>query len=250
MTNSSEKIDLRRRSSPRRGDRDRRATRSPLRHPAAFSRAGTRPNALRQEQKADIGFVEIDKDITLRRMVVRNPRPERDRSLPAWVSGDAVRLEGHCPCPRRRLRSPRLRLAGLRSFIAADGRQVLLRAQGLRARSEGLHTQGRHRHIEAHDLRNGHRRPAGASPGSGKARHREDDHRRRLRAVQQAAVHVREPAKPEGGTFDGPGPRPAEQESRRNPRKRVQKRPAQGSAIRGVRASSRTTCRADGTTAR
>lgn len=29
-----------------------------------------------QEQKADIGFLEIDKDITLRRMVVRNPRPK------------------------------------------------------------------------------------------------------------------------------------------------------------------------------
>ena len=29
-----------------------------------------------QEQKADIGFFEIDKDITLRRMVVRNPRPK------------------------------------------------------------------------------------------------------------------------------------------------------------------------------
>ena len=29
-----------------------------------------------QERKADIGFVEIDKDITLRRMVVRNPKPK------------------------------------------------------------------------------------------------------------------------------------------------------------------------------
>jgi len=29
-----------------------------------------------QKQKADIGFFEIDKDITLRRMVVRNPRPK------------------------------------------------------------------------------------------------------------------------------------------------------------------------------
>ena len=29
-----------------------------------------------QEQKADIGFFEIDKDITVRRMVVRNPRPK------------------------------------------------------------------------------------------------------------------------------------------------------------------------------
>ena len=63
--------------------------------------------------------------------------------------------------------------------------------------------------------------------------HREDDHRWRLRPVQQAPLHVREPAKPEGGAFDGPGPRPAEQESRRYPRKRFQKRSAQGSPIRG-----------------
>ena len=54
-----------------------------------------------RERKADIGFFEIDKDITLRRMVVHNPTTERDRSLPAWVSGDPVRLEGHFPGPRR-----------------------------------------------------------------------------------------------------------------------------------------------------
>jgi pimeloyl-ACP methyl ester carboxylesterase len=33
-------------------------------------------DASTQERKADIGFVEIDKDITLRRMVVHNPRPK------------------------------------------------------------------------------------------------------------------------------------------------------------------------------
>ena len=54
-----------------------------------------------QKQKADIGFFEIDKDITLRRMVVHNSETERDRSLPAWVSRDPVRLEGHFPGPRR-----------------------------------------------------------------------------------------------------------------------------------------------------
>jgi hypothetical protein len=29
-----------------------------------------------QERKADIGFLEINEDITLRRMVVHNPRPK------------------------------------------------------------------------------------------------------------------------------------------------------------------------------
>jgi pimeloyl-ACP methyl ester carboxylesterase len=37
---------------------------------------GYAQNRSQQEQKADIGFVEIDKDITLRRMVVHNPRPK------------------------------------------------------------------------------------------------------------------------------------------------------------------------------
>jgi len=42
-----------------------------------------------------IDFFEIDQDITLRRMVLRNSNPKGTRSLPAWVSGDLVRLEGH-----------------------------------------------------------------------------------------------------------------------------------------------------------
>ena len=117
-------------------------------------------------------------------------------------------------------------------FVAADGRQIFVCPEGLRTCSVRLHTQGGHRHIEAHDLRNRHRRSAGYSPGSGKARHRDIDHRRRLRPLRQASVYVREPAEPEGRTIDGSGPLSSEQKPRRHPRKRVQKRPAPGSAVR------------------
>ena len=143
-----------------------------------------------QKQEADIGFFEIDKDITLRRMVVRNSRSERDCPLPAWISRDPVCLEGHFAGACRRLRSPRFRLARLWSFIETNGRQILLFAQGLRACSGELHRESGHRHVEAHDLRDGYRSSAGASPGPGKTRRRADDHRWRLRAVRQARLHV------------------------------------------------------------
>ena len=70
----SEKIDLHRRhlSPPR--PRPPRA--SELGMLAAVIAPGHAQGLSEQERKADIGFVEIDKDITLRRMVVRNPRPK------------------------------------------------------------------------------------------------------------------------------------------------------------------------------
>ena len=50
-----------------------------------------------EEQKADIGFLEIGKDITLRRMVVHNPRRKGTVLFLTWFSRDPVRLEGHFP---------------------------------------------------------------------------------------------------------------------------------------------------------
>ena len=171
-----------------------------------FHRTGYADPSARN-RKADIGFVEIDKDITLRRMVVHNPRPK----------GTVLFLHGF-PETLYAWKDISLALAddyevhafdwpgyGLSSRPTVD-RFSYAPKDYARVLNEYIRRK-RNRHIEAHDLRNGYRSPAGASPGPGKARHREDHHRRRLRPVQQTPLHVREPAKPEGGALEGGGTR-------------------------------------------
>ena len=97
MTNSSEKFNSRRRCH--RGIAIAIAAATALAAPVSGS-PGAPAHAQTlsaQEHDTDVSFLEIDKDITLRRMVVHNTKPEGDSSLPAWISGDAVRLEGYRP---------------------------------------------------------------------------------------------------------------------------------------------------------
>ena len=101
-----------------------------------FHRAGIRPRSLRARTESRYRFPRDRQGHHAQTNGGAQPETERDRSLPARVSGDPVRLEGHFAGAGRRLRNPRFRLAGLRSFIAAAGRQVRLCAQGLRACSE------------------------------------------------------------------------------------------------------------------
>jgi pimeloyl-ACP methyl ester carboxylesterase len=79
MKTSSEKIDLRRRHHVGGAAVTTAAARLGMAAALAVLTSiapGYAQGPSRQERKADIGFVEIDKDITLRRMVVHNPSPK------------------------------------------------------------------------------------------------------------------------------------------------------------------------------
>ena len=143
MTNSSGKFNIRRRCH--RGVAIAIAAATALATPVSgsFGAPAHAQTLSEQEHNADVGFLEIDKDITLRRMVVRNTKPKGTVLFLHGFPETAVRLEGHLAGARRRLRSPRFRLAGLRAFVAADGRQIFVCAKGLRARSVRLHTRRR-----------------------------------------------------------------------------------------------------------
>lgn len=75
MTNSSEKFNIRRRCH--RGVAAAIAAATALATPVSGFGAPVHAQTLSaQEHSADVGFLEIDKDITLRRMVVRNTKPK------------------------------------------------------------------------------------------------------------------------------------------------------------------------------
>jgi pimeloyl-ACP methyl ester carboxylesterase len=76
MSTSSEKIDLTRRHLGGAAAITAAATMFAAAVLSSSVAPGYAQVTPQQEQKADIGFIEIDKDITLRRMVVHNPRPK------------------------------------------------------------------------------------------------------------------------------------------------------------------------------
>ncbi|WP_084030745.1 alpha/beta fold hydrolase [Bradyrhizobium paxllaeri] len=76
MSNSLEKIDLRGRCHGGVAIAIAAVTALSASLPGSFVAPAHAQTLSRQEQKADIGFLEIDKDITLRRMVVRNTNPK------------------------------------------------------------------------------------------------------------------------------------------------------------------------------
>ena len=162
---------------------------------------GCNSNPPAQAQKLDIGYVEVDQDITLRRMVVHTASPKGTVLLLHGFPETLCAWKNIVPGAVHGLRSPCHRLAGLRSFIETPGRQVFLLAQRLCPCSAGVHQEGEHCYIEPHDLRNGYRSPPGSSCGSRRSADRQDHHCWRLRAVQQAPVHARQIAKSEVGTF-------------------------------------------------
>ena len=182
--------------------------------------------------KVDVGFIEIDKDITLRRMVVHQFEVERHCPLSARISRDLVRVERHFDCARRRLRSACLRLARIWPVIEAGCREVLLCAEGLCGRAAEVHREGRRRSIESRDLRHGYRRSARTASCPERTGHREKHHRRRFRTIQQARIYVREFAKPEGRAGGFQDPRVHEQDQRRDTRECVQAGPVEGRAVR------------------
>jgi pimeloyl-ACP methyl ester carboxylesterase len=75
MSNSSEKIDIRRRCHGGIALAIAAATALAASVPGSFS-APAQAQTLSGQEKADIGFLEIDNDITLRRMVVHNAKPK------------------------------------------------------------------------------------------------------------------------------------------------------------------------------
>ena len=118
------------------------------------------------QPKADIGYVKLDNDITVRRMVVRNPKskgvvlllhgfPETLHTWEATVSFLADDFEVHS------FYWPRLWPV----LTAIDG-QIFLRAPRLRARAEGIYRQGRPRSIDTHHICDRHWGSAGALGGN------------------------------------------------------------------------------------
>ena len=177
-----------------------------------------------QEQKAVVDFFEIDKDITLRRMVVHNPRPKGTvlflhgfpETLYAWKDISlalADDYEVHAfDWPGYGLSSRPT--VDRFSYAPKDYAHVLDEYIGKAGINRSKLT------IYATDI--------GALPALLLALEKPDIAKSIIvgdfAPFQQTLLHVREPEEPEGGTFDGPGPRPAEQESRRYSRKRLQKR--------------------------
>ena len=177
-----------------------------------------------QEQKAVVDFFEIDKDITLRRMVVHNPRPKGTvlflhgfpETLYAWKDISlalADDYEVHAfDWPGYGLSS---RPAVDRfSYAPKDYARVLNEYIG----KAGIDTSKLT--IYATDI--------GALPALLLALEKPDVAKTIIVgdfAPFNRPYYMYESLRSsEGGTFDGPGPRPAEQELRRYSRKRLQKR--------------------------
>ena len=172
MSNSSEKINIRRRCHG--GVAIAIAAATALAAPVSgFRCAGTRTNAIgTRAHSADVSFLEIDKDITLRRMVVHNTKPRGPFSS--------------CMDFRRRCtpgKTSPLALAGDYEVHAFDwpgfglsSRPTVDRFSYAPRTSHAFWTTTYAKRASTHRSSRStqpNRRSAGSSPGSGKARHRE-----------------------------------------------------------------------------